>query len=81
MYSKDFIIGWTVFALCSPVMAYFAWLTKEKGIFPKILSVGIVAVSALSSIILFDRLRIYDFLIDGVLIYFLFFKKIDRNEV
>lgn len=78
VYSKDFIIGWTVFALCSPVMAYFAWLTKENGIFPKIVSVGIIAVSVLSSVILFDRLRIYDFIIDGALIYFLFFKKIAR---
>ena len=30
VYSMEFIIGWTVFALCSPVMAYFAWLTKER---------------------------------------------------
>ena len=80
VYSKAFIIGWTVFALCSPVMAYFAWLTKEKGIFPKIVSVGIVAVSVLSSILLFDRLRVYDFIIDGVLIYVLFIKKIDRTR-
>lgn len=80
VYSKVFIIGWTVFALCSPVMAYFAWLTKEKGIFPKIVSVGIVAVSVLSSILLFDRLRVYDFIIDGVLIYVLFIKKIDRTR-
>ena len=78
VYSQIFIIGWTVFALCSPVMAYFAWLTKEKGVFPKIVSVGIVAVSVLSSILLFDRLRIYDFIIDGALIYVLFIKKIDR---
>lgn len=78
VYSMEFIIGWTVFALCSPVMAYFAWLTKERGIFAKIVRVGIVAVSILSSILLFDRLRIYDFLIDGTLIYFLLFKKVNR---
>ena len=77
-YSMKFIIGWTVFALCSPVMAYFAWLTKKQGIFPKIVSVGIIAVSILSSIALFDRPRIYDLLIDGILVYFLFFKKINR---
>ena len=78
VYSMEFIIGWTVFALCSPVMAYFAWLTKKQGIFPKIVSVGIIAVSILSSIALFDRPRIYDLLIDGILVYFLFFKKINR---
>ena len=78
VYSMEFIIGWTVFALCSPVMAYLAWLTKERGLFPKIVRVGIIAVSILSSILLFDGLRIYDFLIDSILIYFLFFKKINR---
>lgn len=80
VYSMEFILGWTVFALCSPVMAYFVWLTKGRGIIAKIMSVGIVAVSILSSILLFDRLRIYDFFIDGTLIYFLFFKKVNRKR-
>ena len=44
------------------------------------MSVGIIAVSVLSSIILFDGLRVYDFAIDGVLIYFLFFKKVNRKN-
>ena len=78
VYSKEFMIGWTAFALCSPVMAYFAWFTKESGIFPQIVRVGIIAVSVLSSILLFDRLRIYDFVMNGVLFYFLFIKKVDR---
>lgn len=78
VYSKVFILGWSIFALLSPIMAYFAWLTKEKGIFPKIISIGIVLVSFLSSIILFDKLRIYDYIIDLILIYILFFKKIER---
>ena len=73
VYGKTFIIGWTIFALCSPIMAYVAWMAKQRGIFPKIISVGIVAVSALSSILLFDGFRLYDFVIDGLLIYFLFF--------
>lgn len=78
VYSKIFIIGWTLFALCSPIFAYFTWTTKEKGVFPKVISVAIILVSILSSIILFDRLRIHDFLIDGLLIYFLFFKEVKR---
>lgn len=78
VYSVPVIIGWTVFAFLSPVMAYFAWMAKGPGVFPKIISVGIVAVSVLSSIVLFDRLRFYDFIIGGILIYFLFFKKIKR---
>lgn len=80
VYSKDYIIGWTIFALFSPMMAYFTWKTKEDGILPKLISIGIVLVSILSSIILFDRLRIYDYIIDLILIYVLFFKKVKRNK-
>lgn len=78
VYSKDYIIGWTIFALFSPMMAYFTWKTKEDGILPKLISVAIVLVSILSSIILFDRLRIYDYIINLILIYVLFFKKVKR---
>ena len=78
VYSTTFIIGWTVFALFSPIMAYFTLMTKEKGTFPKIISIGIILVSLLSSIVLFDRLRFYDIIINGIMIYFLFVKRIDR---
>lgn len=80
VYSRRFIIGWTVFALFSPLMAYFTWMTKERGVLPKIIGAGIVLVSVLSSILMFDRLRIYDFIIDGLLVYLIFFKRIERNE-
>ena len=78
VYSNIIMVGWTIFAFCSPVLAFFAWLTKEKGIFPKIIVVGIILVSLLSSIVFFDRLRIYDLIINGILLYFLFFKKVER---
>ena len=78
VYSNSYIIGWTIFALCSPIFAYFTWMTKEKGIFSKIISIGIILVSVLSSIILFDKLRISDYIIDGLLFYYLFVKKINR---
>ena len=80
IYSRTFIIGWTVFALTSPVMAYFAWMAKEPGALPKIIAAGIVAVSVMSSVLLFDHLRLYDFVIDGVLIYILCCKKIKRSQ-
>lgn len=80
VYSWTFIAGWTVFALFSPLMAYLAWMTKRRGVLPKVIAAGIVLVSVLSSILLFDRLRIYDAVIDGLLLYFLFFRKIDRQE-
>lgn len=78
VYSKTIIVGWTIFAIFSPILAYFTWLTKEKGVFPKLISISIVIVSILSSIILFDKLRIYDFIINVILVYYLFFKDIKR---
>ena len=80
VYGWTFIIGWTIFAFLSPVMAYFAWMVKQRGLFSKVIGAGIVLISILSSILLFDRLRIYDFAMDGLLIYFLFFKRINRNR-
>ena len=79
VYSNIIVVGWTIFALFSPILAYFTWITKEKGLFPKIISLGIIIISILSSIILFDRLRIYDFIINGILVYFLFIKKVERE--
>ena len=78
VYSQVYMIGWTLFALCSPVFAWFAWLTKERGIFPKLIRVSILLVSVLSSVVLFDGFRIYDWIINALLIYFLFFKRIER---
>lgn len=80
VYNTGYIIGWTIFALCSPVMAFFAWMTKDKGVFPKIIAAGIVLASVLLSIVLFDRLRFYDYIIDAALVYFLFIKKIKRGN-
>ena len=61
-------------------MAYFAWIVKQRGLFSKVIGAGIVLISILSSVLLFDRLRLYDLVIDGMLIYFVFFKRIDRHE-
>ena len=78
VYNKTIIIGWTIFALFSPILAYFTWMTKEKGVFPKLISISIIIVSILSSIVLFDKLRIYEFIINVILVYYLFFTDIKR---
>ena len=78
VYNKTIIVGWTIFAIFSPILAYFTWMTKEKGVFPKLISISIIIVSILSSIVLFDKLRIYDFIINVILVYYLFFKDIKR---
>ena len=78
VYSRTIIAGWTLFALCSPVLAALAWIAKCPGLFPKLIGAGIVLTSIVSSILFFDRLRFYDLIIDSLLIYFLFFAKIRR---
>ena len=78
VYHKIYIFGWMIFALCSPFLGYLAWMAKRKGMIAAFIRVGIILISLLSSMIMFDRLRIYDFVIAGLLIYFLFYKEIDR---
>lgn len=78
IYGWNFIKGWLCFSFCSPIMAYFTWMTKEKGILPKIISVGIIIVTLVSDVIIFGGPRWYDFLIIIILIYLLFIKKIRR---
>ena len=69
-----------MFAFLSPFAALIVWQIKEKGISGKIIGFGVVLFSALTSVIMFGGPRFYDFVIDGLLIYFLFFKKIDRPK-
>ena len=77
VYGWTFIKGWTLFACVSPVFAYFTWMTKEKWFLPLIIRIGIIGVSIFSSMFLFT-FDIFDLIINLILIYFLFFKKIKR---
>ena len=79
VYGWTFIKGWTMFACISPIFAYFTWMAKERGILPIIIRLGIIGVSVFSSIFLFT-FDIFDLIINLILIYFLFFKKIKRSN-
>lgn len=76
VYGWDFIYFWVCVACISPFFAYIAWMAKEKGVVPKIISIGITLVCILSSVL--DEIKIDDFVINGILIYFLFIKKVRR---
>lgn len=80
VYGWSFIKGWTIFACFSPLFAYLTWMTKEQGWIPKLISLGILAVTIGSSIIFFGGPRIYDIIILLLLIYILFFVKIKRRD-
>lgn len=75
VYGKRFIIGWTVFAFLSSIMAYFVYLTKSKNLFANIIKIGILIVAVVFPIILFDKLYFYDYLVILPLIYILYIKK------
>lgn len=77
-YQDKFIIGWFIFALFSPLLAVLTWYSKENTLISYFLRIGILIVTLLASIYLFDGLKIYDILIFILLVYFLFIKKIKR---
>lgn len=72
VYGKRFIIGWTISAFLSPIMAYFVYLTKSKNLFANIIKIGILIVAVAFPIILFDKLYFYDYLVILALIYIIY---------
>lgn len=78
VYGMSFVYGWAAFSLCSPVFAMLTWMTKEKGFLPKLISLGILAVTLGCSIVMFGGPRIYDAVILLALVYVLFLAKIKR---
>ena len=74
---KYLIIYFILISILSIIFGLITFINKNK-IIRYIITFIIILISILSSIVLFDRLRIYDFIIDSLLIYYLFFKKIER---
>ena len=77
VYGWNFIKGWIVFAFASPLFAYFTWMSKEKGILPVMIRLGITGISVFCSLFLFT-VNIFDLVINLALVYFLYYKKIKR---
>ena len=59
-YSFAFIVGWAVFSLFSPLMAYLTWFARGHGVFAWILTMGIVVVMLIIAVVLFDKIRVAD---------------------
>ena len=75
IYGLNFVKGWTVFAIFSPIMAYFVTLVKNNGILPCIIKTGIIGSYILIDMIFFNGPRVYDIVILLTLSYLLFVKK------
>ncbi len=74
IYGWYFIRFWTSVTCVSPFLAYFVRMTQEKGVIPKFISIGITAVCIVSAV-LANGIGIHDFIIVGIMIYFLFIRK------
>ena len=80
VWGMDFVCGWAVFTLLTPVFAWFTWIAKGSSVWGKLISAGIIAVTLASSMILFDGPRFYDIIIAIILAYLLFKKKKSRSS-
>ena len=69
----------SVFALFSPVLAYFTWMAKQPGALGKLISVGVLLVSVVLNFLMFGDPDVFNLLINAVLFYILFIKKIPRK--
>lgn len=75
VYGKRFIIGWGIVAFLSPIFAYFTYFIKSNTKSSIIIKIGIIFVTIISTIKLFDRLYFYDYLVLIALIYLMYIKK------
>ena len=82
IYAPSIIFGWTAFALCSPIMAFVVYYVKYGGVIGKTVSVLIISVSCAAGVILYGGPRVYDVIIDILLVFLLFSKggKTLQNE-
>lgn len=65
VYGRVFILGWTAFALLSPLFAAAAWYCRCSGVVPVLLRLGITACALLSSVLLLGDLRTHDLLLSA----------------
>ena len=72
VYGRAFIIGWTVFALFSPLFAAITWFCRNRGFLPLLLRLGIMVCAIFSTLHLSGDLRTEDFLLLATVAWSLF---------
>lgn len=75
IWGWSFVYGWAAFTLLTPVLAYLTWFVKSGGVFGRLISVGIILVTLISSVF-YGGPHFYDIIICLALAYLLFVKKI-----
>lgn len=74
VYSMQFVYGWTLFALLSPVLGFCAWYARGNSAVSKIIAAEIIIVMLAAAVILFDKIRISDIAL-AVITGFILLKK------
>ena len=59
-WGKDFLIGWGIAALLSPIPGYLVWFAKGRSRRAWLLSAGVLAVQIILTVILFRSVRVLD---------------------
>ncbi len=72
IYNYNFIMGWLVIAIISPLFAYITRLTLRRGLISIVIKFLILITTLSISIIVFKGPRIYDIVIIGLIGYLLF---------
>jgi len=72
VYGRVFIIGWTVFALCSPLFAAVTWWCRCRGFLPLLLRLGITGFTVCATLLLSGDLRTQDFVLLAVIVWTVF---------
>ena len=72
IYNYNFIMGWRVIAIISPLFAYITRLTLRRGLISIVIKFLILITTLSISIIVFKGPRIYDIVIIGLIGYLLF---------
>lgn len=74
VYSGLMIRGWAVFALFTPLMAFYAWYAKGSGWLSKMIAITILIAMPATAIFLFDRIGLADLILPVILGIVLFQK-------
>ncbi len=60
VWGKNFLIGWGIAALLSPIPGYLIWYAKGRSRWAWILSLGVLAVQIALVIVLYRAIRVWD---------------------
>ena len=59
-YSVSFAVGWAAFSLLTPLFSCVVWYARGEGAGPKIVGALVIAATLLATVVLFDKVRIWD---------------------